>query len=112
MLKLVGFILIFNNESVEETMTSDLEFSGVRLAVFLDSSRYRESVNKYYMRISLHRYRNVCIHWGVVFCWLSRTGMEDLHEASFRRHISINCLISDTSEGILIGCRSTNLLRR
>lgn len=84
LLELLGFVGVLENEGVEVALAPDLELDGVCLVALLDARR--------------------CCELLLVIC-PSFNGRERLRkpsqDASLRRQISMNCLISWTSFGML-----------
>jgi hypothetical protein len=75
------------------TLASDLELNLVGLLVLLYARRYIITT------ISLHSAIH-CPKSSSSFLEVERGG-RNVHKASLRRHISMNCLISETSAGMI-----------
>lgn len=80
LLQLFRLLPIFHNQRVEVSMTSHFEFNGLGSTRAFDAGSY-----------------NTLISTQSVSLKAGRTAQA----ASFRRHISMNCLMSDTSRGIV-----------
>ena len=93
MLQLIRLIRIFQDQRVQEAMTSDLELDLVRLAVAFYACSYIVVRNKSAIQFSLRR-KKAPQHRALA---VKEKGARYIHEASFRRQISMNCLMSETS---------------
>ena len=90
LLELVGLVGVLENKGVQEALAADLELDLLGLAVLLDPGGCRSNC--------LLVFNSVFRLHGLLS---ERKKRRNVQEASFRRQISMNCLISETSRGMV-----------
>lgn len=96
LLELVGLLGVLQDESVDETLAADLELDLLALAVALDPG----GCSNHIISFELSRLSSPNFFLSI----FPAAGVGDhVQEASFRRQISMNCLISETSRGMVTG---------
>jgi hypothetical protein len=101
LLEFLGLVEVLQDEGVEVSMAPDLELDVLALLVLLDTRR---------CWVCQLRVGRIVLRLQDCVAIVGRDWVSHSQEASFRRHISMNCLISDTSCGIVaVGESSTEM---
>jgi hypothetical protein len=113
LLELLGLVGVLEDEGVDVPRAADLELDVVDLLVLLDARGYTQSASFLLQSIIASQSSPfgvrvpICIFSPSLrtilsfFCGVLGVWIGHVHWASLRRQISMNCLMSETSAGIL-----------